>query len=324
MGGKIPEVTVVIPLYNKAPHIARAINSVLSQTFRDFEIIVVDDGSTDNGAEIVQGFGDIRIRLIRQENLGVSAARNRGIEDAKAELIAFLDADDEWLPRFIETILRLRTLFPDAGLYGTAYEVHFPGSIVHRVYCKNAGERILSSYFGELVKYGNLIFNSSSFAAPKQVFIRVGGYPKGVNWNEDGVLWGKIALQFSIAYSPQICSIYHRYSINSSIMNTTYVENPFLNYISTIPNDELCQRADIEALKEYCDLTRLATISHNIYCGHGKRARLELLSVSSSRFAREKYKLNFFSFIPLSIMRLIRNNAATVSFFKRKLIRSKK
>jgi glycosyltransferase involved in cell wall biosynthesis len=315
-----PAVSVVIPLFNKGPYIARALNSVLSQTFQDFEVIVVDDGSTDNGRDVVRGFGDPRIRLIQQENRGVSEARNRGIDAANTMLIAFLDADDEWLSRFIDTILRLRALFPEAGLYGTAYEVHFPGSIVQRVFLKSEGERILSSYFGALVKFESLIFNSSSFAAPKDVLMGVGGYPKGVKWNEDGTLWGIIALQFPVAYSPKICSIYHQYSADNSMGITTYLENPFLQYISTLSNDKLVNRNDIKDLIEYREWCRLATISRNIISGHGPRARLELLSVTSTRYTWKKYKLLFISFIPVFIMRIIRNHAKTLSYFKRKII----
>ena len=105
-------VSVVIPLYNKAPHISRAINSVLGQTSPPEEIIVIDDGSTDGGGDIVKAYQDPRIRYIRQENQGVSAARNRGIELAKGELIAFLDADDAWKPKFLETISEMRSLYP--------------------------------------------------------------------------------------------------------------------------------------------------------------------------------------------------------------------
>jgi glycosyltransferase involved in cell wall biosynthesis len=100
-------VSVVIPLYNKAPYIQRAIDSVLAQTYADFELIIVDDGSTDGSGDIVRQYADPRIRLIVQENAGPGAARNRGLREANAEYIAFLDADDEWLPMYLEEQLRL-------------------------------------------------------------------------------------------------------------------------------------------------------------------------------------------------------------------------
>jgi glycosyltransferase involved in cell wall biosynthesis len=113
----MPAATIIIPLYNKRSYIGRALDSVLHQSFQDFEIIVVDDGSTDNGAEVVKSYDDPRIRLIRQENKGVSVARNTGADRATADFIAFLDADDEWMPRQLETVSGLRKKFPDAGLF---------------------------------------------------------------------------------------------------------------------------------------------------------------------------------------------------------------
>lgn len=101
-----PRISVIVPLYNKAPYIKRALDSIACQTLSDFEVIVVDDGSTDEGAEVVREYTDKRFRLISQENLGPGPARNRGIEEASAELIAFLDADDEWLPEYLEEGLR--------------------------------------------------------------------------------------------------------------------------------------------------------------------------------------------------------------------------
>ena len=105
-------ISVIIPLYNKEKQVAHTLESVLSQTFQRFEIVVVNDGSTDNSVAEVEKIGDSRIRLIHQKNGGVSAARNRGIEDSKYELLAFLDADDEWKPEYLEAQYNLFEKYP--------------------------------------------------------------------------------------------------------------------------------------------------------------------------------------------------------------------
>ena len=115
-------ISVVIPLYNKEKSITSTLRTVLNQTFRDYEIVIVNDGSTDGSVEEIEKVQDDRIRLVHQPNAGVSAARNRGIEEAKGDLIAFLDADDEWKPEYLATQYHLFQKYPECSVFACNYE----------------------------------------------------------------------------------------------------------------------------------------------------------------------------------------------------------
>jgi hypothetical protein len=117
--------TVLIPLYNKAPYIRCTLESVLAQNFRDYEILVIDDGSTDGGDLIVEGMAGGTVRLIRQANAGVSAARNRGISEARGDWVSFLDADDWQHPEFLSALVLAQVAFPEARTVGTDF-LRFP------------------------------------------------------------------------------------------------------------------------------------------------------------------------------------------------------
>ena len=119
----MPDVSIIIPLLNKGPYIKRAIDSILAQEHQNFEIIVVDGGSTDNGPDIVKSIKDSRLKFIIQPTKGVSEARNFGVEKSHGSSIAFLDADDEWLPSHLSTLMRLLEKYPDAGAYSTTYKI---------------------------------------------------------------------------------------------------------------------------------------------------------------------------------------------------------
>ena len=115
--------SVIIPVYNKERYIRKTIQSVLKQTFRDYEIIVVDDGSKDDSFKIVKSMQEDSIVLVQQENSGVAAARNTGIESARGEYIAFLDADDYWHPNYLEVIDDLITRFPQSDIIVSSYRI---------------------------------------------------------------------------------------------------------------------------------------------------------------------------------------------------------
>lgn len=119
----MPDVSVIIPLYNKARYIGRTLDSVLAQTHPDFEVIVVDDGSTDDGPDIVRRYRDKRIMLVRQDNAGPGAARNHGTRRSKSELVTYLDADDEWMPQFLQTLIDILRKHPDCDVAASGYYI---------------------------------------------------------------------------------------------------------------------------------------------------------------------------------------------------------
>ena len=197
--------TVIIPLYNKEPYIKRALETVLNQTYDNFEIIIIDDGSTDEGVRIVSSIQDTRIKVFSQINSGVSAARNRGALLAKNQYLAFLDADDTWEPNFLQEISNLIDEFPYAGIYATNNKFIYPsGKVMLESFSdlfngNNIG--IIEDYFGLFAKIQKSPFSNSNLCIPKKIYDEFGGYKEGVKLTEDSDLWCRIALKYDIAYN---------------------------------------------------------------------------------------------------------------------------
>ena len=126
MSNTAPIFSVIVPLYNKEREVESTLRSVLAQTYQPLEIVVVDDGSTDRSAEIVESLGSPLISLIRQSNAGECAARNRAMSEARGEWFALLDADDEWKPEFLEEVAAMIEEWPDCGIYSTAFDIVSP------------------------------------------------------------------------------------------------------------------------------------------------------------------------------------------------------
>lgn len=204
-------ISVVIPLYNKEERIAHTLQSVFTQTFQDFEIVVVDDGSTDNSVEEVEKFTDSRIRLIHQTNAGVSAARNRGIEEARGELIAFLDADDEWKPRYLETQYGLYQKYPECSVYVCNYEFRdSEGKVTPTIIRKLPFEEedgILSNYF-EVASCSHPPICSISIMVKKTAIQAIGGFPLGIKSGEDLLTWARLACRYFFAYNTTSLAVF--------------------------------------------------------------------------------------------------------------------
>lgn len=203
--------SVVIPLYNKVSTVERAVRSVLAQTVQDFELIVVNNGSTDGSEKIVEGIHDPRIKLLSQDNQGVSMARNRGVMAAKSKWVAFLDADDEWRPTFLETVMRLREKYPEVDVCATAYQRCNAAGVMTDICVQNTpSERdfLMDNYF-EVAATSDPPFCSISVMVRKTALQAIGGFPQGVHQGEDLLTWARLAANGKIAYCSVPQSIFH-------------------------------------------------------------------------------------------------------------------
>ncbi len=204
-------ISVVIPLYNKKKAIKDALDSVLNQTVLPDEIVIVNDGSTDGSDKIIELLDHPLLILIHQKNGGVSAARNKGVETAKNEWIAFLDADDVWLPNYLETIKNLAQSFPKCSVLATAYELQDSSGnrspiILNKMpFEGNCGT--LTNYF-EVASCSHPPLWSSAIVVKKSALQAVGGFPVGIKSGEDLLTWARLAVRFDIAYSLKKSAIF--------------------------------------------------------------------------------------------------------------------
>jgi glycosyltransferase involved in cell wall biosynthesis len=301
----MPLISVIVPLYNKISTIRRAIDSILNQSVGDFEIIVVDDGSTDGGQEIVKSTADTRIRLIRQANAGPGAARNRGIENAKSELIAFLDADDEWKPDFLKTILNLRDRFGDAGLYATAYEIESPaGRFIpaFRHIPPYPWEGIIPNFFKMML--GEPAVCSSAVAVPKNTFNTLGLFTSQKACGEDQQLWCRIALHYPICFSWYAGAIYHKDAENRTcdqLADRIEFEDRLALQAAAIG----ASMETINDIEEFVQKKKIRSASRYILWGHPNVARKTLLRCSTRVFRKEKWFWLALSFLPTGVVNWI-------------------
>ena len=211
--------SVVIPLFNKERHVERAVRSAAAQSKPPSEIIVVDDGSTDGSAAVVKQLaGELaNIRLMQQDNGGVSRARNVGIECSASEYIAFLDADDEWSPDFLEEIGHLISEFPQAGIYSTAYTAVGGDAKVSERFRRLSptdAHFLIHNYFKAGFR-GSPVCTSAT-VIPKRIFADVGLFIEGAGRGQDLEMWGRISLRYDIAISAKVCAVYYLDAENRS------------------------------------------------------------------------------------------------------------
>lgn len=207
--------SVIIPLYNKELQIQKTLESALNQTYKDFELLVINDGSTDRSLELAQSVaaGDARVKIFSKENGGVSCARNFGIEQASNPYIALLDADDFWEKNYLEEMAGLIERYPGCGMYGSAYKAIKQDQTI--IGCADIPEGIIDNYF-KISLERNVSITSSTIIT-KDAFQKVGMYPVGMIGGEDFYMYAKVAREYKVAFLPKVLAVY-----NMVYSNTLY------------------------------------------------------------------------------------------------------
>ncbi|MDX1461566.1 MAG: glycosyltransferase family A protein [Marinirhabdus sp.] len=225
--------TIVMPVYNKVDYLEKSVNSVLTQTFSDFELIVINDGSTDLSHETLNAYDDPRMQIITTSNKGAATARNIGISKAEYPYIAFLDADDWWDERYLEEIKWLIVKYPNATIYATGRTHVFKSSTVrynHRLLPVENSVGLLD-YFQIISKYLPAI-NMSNTVVRKNNFQDTLRFVDGMRNYEDHELWLRIATQDSIVYVNKPLSFYRK-DIAESQSKQRVLSNDLLKYLET-------------------------------------------------------------------------------------------
>lgn len=238
--------SVVIPLYNKEKRIKDCLYSVINQNYKNFEIIIINDGSTDNSLNIVKNIintvDGIDYKIIDRENKGVSFTRNEGVNVAKYDYVCFLDADDVWLPNFLEKIFILISKCPEANLYCLGHKVSKNGGTpiipIHGL--KDGFNGYVDNFF--IASIRGSVANSSKVCVKKSAFLDVGGFPLGVVSGEDLFLWIQLALNGKVACDISYCTIVNRELDDSRSARNNSVPYPLVYFSKNSVDNKFLKR----------------------------------------------------------------------------------
>jgi glycosyltransferase involved in cell wall biosynthesis len=250
--------SIIIPLYNKAQYILRALKSIKLQTFKEYEVLVIDDGSSDEGPQLVlQNFADA-VTLIRQANEGVSSARNAGIALAKYDFIVFLDADDYWHPNYLERMSQAILTHPKAGIFGSSY-----GFKPEDLRDTGSGFTQVEEYFEKAIH--NTLFFTSATVIKKSFFDQGSWFNTTLKRGEDLDVWFRAILHFGNPVYSKDRLVYYEKGDNESATKRSYSISQAL--VSRILNPDYVDlnRLHSSELKRSFDVFKVKYVLFNIF-----------------------------------------------------------
>jgi glycosyltransferase involved in cell wall biosynthesis len=313
----MPAISVVIPLLNQAPFLQRALDSVWAQTVTDLEILLIDDGSTDAEAALAARYQDPRLRIIPQENRGAAAARNKGLAEARGDLVAFLNPDDAWKPQFLEVILRLRQAFPQAGAYATSYQIKLPEGREWRPPGTSpkaeSPDLLIIDYYCRGLEFP---ISASAVAVSKPAMTEVGGFRAGPHLesrakvcglpvvgivDEDVEAWLRLALRYPIAWSEECQAIYFKDDRKRYSQARLFLGEPLLSRtgrhalaIGLVPPDQ------VPLFKEYLAFFQLVAARHCLILGERDKALALLEFARGTKYRARWRRLRLLAALPVN------------------------
>ena len=276
----MPYFSIVIPVYNKEKFVSKTLRSVLEQTFSDFEIIVINDGSTDESEAKILSQKDSRIHYYTKVNEGVAVARNFGIEKANGEYICFLDADDYWYPNFLESMHRFTSEHPKHKVFAGAIEIETKNKTIPAQYSMTKkSEFEIVNFFNASQK--ECVLWTSSVCIHKSVFDQVGTFDPKIKHGEDTEMWIRIGLEFPIVFIHKILARYV-YDAESVSRNSNYY---FERYTFEKYAEEEKKNP---ALKKYMDFNRFSAVIKCHLIGDCKTAQEIYSEIDLKNLSKKK------------------------------------
>jgi glycosyltransferase involved in cell wall biosynthesis len=271
--------SIIIPLFNKENFITRAVKSVLAQEYQNFELIIVNDGSTDNSLSVVSDINDDRIKIINKTNGGVSSARNAGVDVAANEWICFLDADDYWLPNHLEEICYLLNKYPEGKIYTTLIQEKLTNGL------RTVPNEFLNNFEGYVENYFSFaktatVFNSSSVCVNRRALIEIDKFDTNLTHGEDLDVWFKLLFKYKGVIKSIPTVVYDLISENRAMQSFCHLDKHLLSKINSYRSDE------IYGLNDFIDYF----ILRNSVPYYFSKNRKDVISIIST--VKERNKVN--------------------------------
>ena len=308
--------SIIIPLYNKASYVAKAIGSVLLQTCSDYELVIMDDGSKDDSFEVASRCieGHANCHIFRQLNKGVSLARNNAVSLSQGEYLCFLDADDWWSPTFLEEMDMLIVDFPEAGIYGTNYTIVNETRHKTRVASVGVEEGFEKGYINYCQVYAKTMYMplwTGAVCLPRKVFDEMQGFPQGIKLGEDFLLWIRIAMCHKVAFLNKPLAYYNQ-DVEGANRGVGRLYNPKEHMLWNLGFLEEEEKTNSDFKQLVDNLRTFSLIPYLLSKDYSEEARGELDKVDWSKQPRNATKLYRMPLFLLRAVQAVRRVASSL------------